>query len=203
MEVYIGTILPWPVMSHGGAAPQDFALCNGAKLPIVQYQALFSLLGTTYGGDGRATFAVPDLRGRMILGVNDFYRLGSTGGTAENTISIANIPPHSHTAVSTTGSGGTVSFTIKAKNTNGNTGTPSSSAYLAIPNTTGRSSYLYNDNSTVAADAAVAGGSLDVSTISVNTQIGNTGNGAPIDNMPPYLAMNYIICVNGIYPTYD
>src|SRR5215510_6798617 len=85
------------IMSFG-FAPQGWALCNGQLLPIAQNQALFSLLGTTYGGDGRVNFALPDLRGRVPThtgGIGHF--LGERGGEPTHTLSIAEIPPHTHT----------------------------------------------------------------------------------------------------------
>ena len=81
-------------------APSGYALCNGQLLPINQNQALFSLLGTTYGGDGRLTFALPDLRARTPLGMNSTtYPQGSMGGTEAVTLQTSQIPPHIHSAV--------------------------------------------------------------------------------------------------------
>lgn len=77
-------------------APKGWALCNGQLLPINQNQALFSLLGTTYGGDGRVNFALPDLRGRAPIHVGDGHTLGEKGGEQAHTLSIAEIPTHTH-----------------------------------------------------------------------------------------------------------
>lgn len=77
-------------------APKGWALCNGQLLPINQNQALFSLLGTTYGGDGRVNFALPDLRGRVPIGVGPGYILGQRGGEQAHTLSIAELPAHTH-----------------------------------------------------------------------------------------------------------
>lgn len=84
------------IMSFG-FAPQGWALCNGQLLPINQNQALFSLLGTTFGGDGRVNFALPDLRGRPSIHVGSSHTLGERGGEQAHTLSIAEIPTHAHT----------------------------------------------------------------------------------------------------------
>ena len=77
-------------------APRGWALCNGQLLPINQNQALFSLLGTTFGGDGRVNFALPDLRGRVPIHVGSGHTLGERGGEQAHTLSIAEIPTHTH-----------------------------------------------------------------------------------------------------------
>src|SRR5437870_7970260 len=80
-------------------APQGWAFCEGQLLPINQNQALFSLLGTTYGGDGRTTFALPDLRGRVPLHFNEAFPLGENGGEAFHTLIVNEMPSHQHQAV--------------------------------------------------------------------------------------------------------
>src|SRR5687767_9521637 len=79
-------------------APKGWALCNGQLLPINQNQALFSLLGTTFGGDGRVNFALPDLRGRTPIHVGSGHTLGEKGGEQAHTLSIAELPTHAHVA---------------------------------------------------------------------------------------------------------
>jgi len=88
-------------------APKGWALCNGQLLPINQNQALFSLLGTTFGGDGRVNFALPDLRGRTPLHVGSGHTLGERGGEQAHTLSIAELPTHTHVANGTSASGST------------------------------------------------------------------------------------------------
>ena len=83
-------------------APKGWALCNGQLLPINQNQALFSLLGTTFGGDGRVNFALPDLRGRIPVHVGSAHTLGERGGEQAHTLSIAELPQHLHMAIATT-----------------------------------------------------------------------------------------------------
>jgi len=88
-------------------APKGWALCNGQLLPINQNQALFSLLGTTFGGDGRVNFALPDLRGRTPIHVGSGHTLGEKGGEQAHTLSIAEIPTHTHVANGTTNAAST------------------------------------------------------------------------------------------------
>jgi microcystin-dependent protein len=88
-------------------APKGWALCNGQLLPINQNQALFSLLGTTYGGDGRVNFALPDLRGRVPAHVGAGHTLGERGGEQAHTLSIAELPQHVHPANASTATGDT------------------------------------------------------------------------------------------------
>jgi microcystin-dependent protein len=106
-------------------APKGWALCNGQLLPINQNQALFSLLGTTFGGDGRVNFALPDLRGRTPIHVGSGHTLGERGGEQAHTLSIAELPTHTHVArASTVSAGGT-------SNPTGNFLAPLNNAYAA------------------------------------------------------------------------
>jgi microcystin-dependent protein len=109
------------IMSFG-FAPKSWALCNGQFLPINQNQALFSLLGTTFGGNGQTTFALPDLRARTPIHVGSGHTLGEKGGEPAHTLSIAELPTHTHVA---NGSGAAA-----------NTNTPSNTAYLGVINNT-------------------------------------------------------------------
>ena len=88
-------------------APKGWALCNGQLLPINQNQALFSLLGTTFGGDGRVNFALPDLRGRSPIHVGSGHTLGERAGEQAHTLSVAELPTHTHVAQATTATGNT------------------------------------------------------------------------------------------------
>lgn len=101
-------------------APRGWALCNGQLLPINQNQALFSLLGTTFGGDGRVNFALPDLRGRTPIHVGSGHTLGERGGEQAHTLSIAELPTHTHV--------------LNATSNNGTQLIPASNLYAASPN---------------------------------------------------------------------
>jgi microcystin-dependent protein len=171
----IGTIIYFA----GTFAPRNWALCNGQLLQIASNTALFSIIGTTYGGDGRVTFALPDLRGRASIGAGTgpglpTYRLGQSGGTETNIMSIQTMPSHNHTA----------SGVVKAKNGAGDETNPGG-GYFA---TAGSDLYAEESNTDMAAD-------------SVSVTVGNTGSGTPINNMQPYLVVNHIICLTGIFPT--
>lgn len=153
-------------------APQGWATCDGQVMSITQNTALFSLLGTTFGGDGRQTFALPDLRGRVPIGMGQgpglsSYDLGQTGGQEIVTLTLAQIPSHTHVPM------GSASVA--------NTGAPSGAAW-GTPR-----ALLY---SSVAPAVPMNG-----------PAIGSTGGGQPHDNMKPYLVMTYVIATQGIYPS--
>jgi len=165
-------------MFAGNFAPRGWALCNGQLLAISSNSALFSIIGTTYGGDGRTTFALPDLRGRAPIhagngaGLTD-RRLGSRSGTEQTTITVLNIPAHSHSA----------SINVASSVGRGEGTSQPSNGYIAE----GGSYSTTSDN-----DATLATGA---------TTIGNTGGSQPINNMQPYLTINYIISLQGIFPS--
>jgi microcystin-dependent protein len=175
MQGTIGTIIQF----GGNFAPRQWAFCDGQILQISQNTALFSILGTTYGGDGRTTFALPDLRGRASVsagrgpGLSD-YRLGERVGTETNTMTIQTMPIHNHIA----------SGVVKAKNGAGDESNPGG-GYFA---TAGTDMYAEQSNTDMAAD-------------SVSVTVGNTGGQQPINNMQPFEVVNYIICLTGLYPS--
>jgi microcystin-dependent protein len=169
----------------GNFAPKGWAKCEGQLLPISQNTALFSLLGTTYGGDGRSTFGLPDLRERMVMEPGQgpglsLYDQGQTGGGATVTLLPANLPAHNHVG------------DIKVSSATGTSSVATSSSALAAPtqlfNATSRTMLPYN---TSAGDITTASGSFTTST---------TGNSTPVDIRQPYLVCNYIIALQGIYP---
>lgn len=162
-------------------APEGWAFCDGRILPINQNTALFSLLGTTYGGDGRTTFALPDLRGRLPIGVESGpgpglspYTLGERGGTENVTLTNNNMPMHTHL--------------INATTSPGTTSTPGPNEYLAQPSTPDRQEI----------DIYASG---TANTQLKNNSIGLSGYGQPINIQQPYLGLNYIIALQGIYPS--
>ena len=176
MEEYMGIIK----LFAGNFVPQYYMACNGALLPISQYSALFSLLGTTYGGDGQTTFALPDLRSRIPVGTGQGpglsnYVQGQVSGTEQVTLTINNLPAHNHPV--------TGSVKIPTNDSNADAESPDG-AYLGTPE---QSIYSSSTNG-FAADAVSQ----------LNT--GVVGNSVPVPVLQPYLAMNYIICVYGIYP---
>ena len=197
MDPILGQIILWP-----GAVfvPQGWLPCDGRQLQVSQYAALFSILGKVYGGDGTTTFALPDLRGRVPLGIgqgigsSNNFAMGQKGGSEQTTLNTAQMPTHTHGITVT---GGT--FTVKGTPYNNNPGTtnnPTASTCLGT-GATGSSddTNIYNTN--------VATGNMpnqEGTITGVTGQIGNSGSGQAFSNMQPYVALNYIIAVEGIYP---
>lgn len=169
----------------GNFAPRGWAFCHGQLLPINTNQALFSLLGTIYGGDGRTTFALPDLRGRAPVspgqgpGLSD-YAEGQRRGSEDNFLDITNLPPHTHAT----------SASVQAAPGDGTTGTADGNALAheargnTVPN-------IYNSNAP----------SVNMAAGAANVQLGNAGASQGINNMQPYLALNYIIALQGLFPS--
>jgi microcystin-dependent protein len=146
--------------------PKGWAFCNGQTLPINQNQALFALLGTTYGGDGITTFQLPNLQARMPVHVGNGFNLGQTGGEANHTLTMTEMPSHNHQAQGS-------SATASSPSAGGNTWAVSTkNPYSTTPNTT-----------------------LSPATA------GMTGGSQSHNNMPPYLTLNFVIALNGIFPT--
>ncbi|MCU7939376.1 MAG: tail fiber protein [gamma proteobacterium symbiont of Bathyaustriella thionipta] len=164
-------------MFAGNFAPRGYALCDGQLLTINQYQAVFALLGTIYGGDGRTSFALPDLRGRTAIhpgqgpGLGS-YRLGQKAGFEYVTLTAAQMPSHNHAATS------------KGINSSGNTSMPGGNT-LASKNRT-------NIYSTNAPAVDMHAGSVTVA---------NAGGGQHHENRMPYLAINHIIALQGLFPS--
>lgn len=166
----------------GNFAPRSWALCEGQLLPIAQNQALFSIIGTIYGGDGRTTFALPDLRGRTMVGPGNGpglsdYREGQKGGAETTTLNTTNLPSHNHTA----------SGTVKATAAPGNERVPANNLNFA-GDTSGTPYTATPANATMATNG-------------VDVTVGNTGGGQRFNNMQPYLATYYIICLQGVFPS--
>lgn len=160
-----------------GWAPRGWATCDGQLIPISQNQALFSLLGTTYGGDGRTTFALPNLQGRLPMHQGDGpgrtpRRMGQAGGQEQVTLTTQQLPAHNHT--------------LEVDNSSGRTGGANSADpaghVLGRPNTK-----IYSDR---APDSQ-----MDSKTI------GDTGGNQAHDNMPPFQVINFCIALVGLYPS--
>jgi microcystin-dependent protein len=163
MDPFLGEIR----IFAGNFAPVGWNFCDGSQLSIAQYDALYSLLGTTYGGDGQTTFGVPDLRGRVPVHTNGNYPLGQLGGLESVPLTAANIPPHNHQFFAST-----------------NTADQASPANNVVGATT--SGQIFRN----------AGGVADFATNAISV----AGQGQPHDNLQPYLCVNYIIALEGIYP---
>jgi microcystin-dependent protein len=169
MDVFIGSLMLVPYNYE----PYGFAFCDGRVLPIAQYTALFSLLGNQFGGDGKTTFALPDLRGRVPIGAGQGpslspYQQAVPGGNASVALSAGEMPVHSHTVNASTGraDASSAAGALPAKSTP-NVFSPSGAA----PNTS-------------LAQEVVA----------------TVGQGAAHQNLMPYTALNWIIALQGLYP---
>lgn len=178
-DPYIGTV----TIFAGNFAPQSWMLCQGQLLSIAEYTPLFSLVGTTYGGDGQTTFALPDLRGRTAIhmgqgtGLSN-YTLGEKAGSESTTMVSSQLPGHNHMTVTCTGN----------------------------PPGTSNAGNLSDPTNAIPANGAVSiyGTSGDGSGMGVSTGVSQTpiaGSSQPFSLISPILAMNYVIAVEGIYPS--
>jgi microcystin-dependent protein len=180
MEGTIGEIR----MFAGTFAPRTWAFCNNQLISIAQNTALFSILGTTYGGNGQTTFALPDFRGRVAVGTGQGpglsnVQLGEISGSPTVTLLTTNMPSHNHPLT------GTVSPT--ANNDSGGLTDSPGNARL------GAGTFF-----TPASDAVV-----NMAPAASTLAIGVNGGSQPFSILPPYLGMNYIICMFGIFPSRD
>jgi len=147
-------------------APKGWALCNGQFLPINQNQALFALLGTMYGGNGQTTFALPDFRGRAPLHVGNGFVQGQSGGQEAHTLTINEMPTHTHA--------------VNANSSPGTTNVPTGN-FLANSNA---SPYRTSGDTTFSP-----------------SMISNVGSSQPHENRQPFLVLNFIIALQGIFPS--
>lgn len=183
MEGTIGEIR----MFGGNFAPRNWAFCSGQLMSIAQNSAMFSILGTTFGGDGRTTFGLPDMRGRAAIhaghgpGLSD-YRLGQKGGVEQVTLNITQIPSHNHTINST------LAAHVGVADDDGNS---QDVAGNVLANSPGEQIY----------SSATPDGQLGGVGLSGTVTAGNTGGNLQHENRMPYLAVNYIICMFGIFPS--
>jgi len=157
-------------------APRGWAFCDGQILPINQNQSLYSLLGTTYGGDGRTSFALPELRGRTPLHVGSSngtsHGLGSKSGEEAVTLSVAQMPQHKHQA--------------RASSAAGSSASPAGNLWAQVTSTVGN---IYADPGQGAPTA------------SLNNPVADAGGGQAHNNMQPSLALNYCIALQGLFPS--
>ncbi|QNM85414.1 phage tail protein [Polaribacter pectinis] len=193
MEPFIGQIMAFV----GNFAIRGWAQCNGQLLPISQNTALFSIIGTTYGGDGRTTFALPDLRGRAPMhfgngpGLSD-YRLGAKGGVEQVVLNQTQMPSHNHFATATE-----VTVSLKASSAEADLHVPVAGSSLAAGNeVNGRGTdpiQMYNSSTP---DVTLGGGTSSAT----NVTIANSGGNLSHENRQPFLTVNYLIALQGIFP---
>lgn len=154
-------------------APKGWTLCNGQLLPINQNQALFSLLGTTFGGDGRVNFALPDLRGRTPIHVGSGHTLGERGGEQAHTLSIAELPTHTHV--------------LNGNSANASGFDPNTMVLAKGAASNGNPINVYTPPQQLTAMSAAA--------------VTNTGGSQAHLNMQPFLTLSFCIALQGIFPS--
>ena len=154
-------------------APKSWAMCNGQLMPINQNQALFSLLGTTYGGNGQTTFALPDLRSRVPFHFGNGFNLGQVGGEENHALSVNEIPNHGHTLTAANNA-------LTGANNNATQLNPVGNFWA----NSGKAAYT-----TAAANAQMGNGTV------------TTVGGQPHNNMSPFLTLNFCIALTGIFPS--
>lgn len=171
LDPYMGQIMP----AGFATIPKGWAPCNGQLMAISTNQALFSLLGTTYGGDGVRTFGLPNLQGRAVLGSNlGSVALGQVGGTESVTLTLDQLPSHNHAFQASTTQGG------------GRGGNPAGNVYGV---------------NTSAGETIFANAGSNEIPLASNKNIVPQGGGRPHNNMQPFLAVNYMIALTGVFPS--
>jgi len=166
MNPFLGQIM----IFGGNFAPRGWAFCHGQLLSIAQNTALFSILGTTYGGDGRTTFGLPDFQGRAVVSPGhgpglSSYRLGEKTGTETNVLTNANLPTHHH------------------------------SVHVPISTATGDESEGFLAAANIYAEEATSNAFYP------NVAVGSNGSNTPVNNMAPFTTINYIIALQGTFPS--
>jgi microcystin-dependent protein len=173
------------VMFGGNFAPRGWAYCDGQLLPIAQNTAVFSLLGTTYGGDGRTTFALPDLRGRLPMHPGSGpqltpRQLGQKSGSESNVLTVGQLPAHGHQL--------DPAVSVARMSVSAAVGDQTSPVgHVPAVANDGESNY------------AEAGG--EENQIGVSGSTADAGGGQPVNNLPPFLCVNFIIALQGVFPS--
>lgn len=175
-------------------APRGYAKCDGQLLPIAQNTALFSLLGVTFGGDGRTTFALPDLRGRVAIHPGrgpglSVYSAGQRGGVENVTLTVQQMPSHNHGA---TTSYAALTVNLNAYGDNGGSSAPANNVLAEK-----RRTNIYSDQ---APDVVMSSDSITL-TGEIQTTVLNAGGGQSIENRMPFLGINHVIALQGIFPS--
>jgi len=205
MDAFIGMISPFGF----NFAPRQWGMCNGALIGINQNSALFSLLGTYYGGDGRTTFGLPDLRGRSAVGYGhapglSSYSIGIAGGSERQTLTALQMPSHTHSATFTPTAGDPIHVEVEVSTDSGETTTASDGSYLATPvagpSPQDQPEKIYRADSgtgtaVLGGVTAMGGGASGLVTV------GHTGGNQSFSLLNPFQAINYSICMYGIFPS--
>jgi microcystin-dependent protein len=178
-QPYVGEIR----MFAGNFAPAGWMFCEGQLLPISENETLFQLIGTTYGGDGQETFALPDLRGRIPIHQGNGFTLAETGGVEQVTLTVPQIPAHNHALLANAQAPAGVGATVPE---GGGQNAPAG-GLLAQPSSTQQGVRAYN---------------VQAPDVNLNAAaVAPTGGTQPHSNMQPYLAVDFIISLFGIFPS--
>lgn len=171
----IGTVIPYP----SAVVPESWRACDGSALSKTEYPELYSVLGSTFGAETATEFYLPDLRGRTVIGTSDSHALASTGGAETTTLTVSQLPSHTHTVSGSVASNGAHTHTYHYYSSSA----PSKSTTIQ---STANNSYLTRSEGIDNAGEH---------THTLTLEAGNTGSGASIPNMQPYNTLNYIIKV--------
>lgn len=208
-EFELGTMLLWAA----SWAPDDFVFCEGQVLSIAGYQELFSLIGDKYGGDGQRTFALPDLRGNAPIGAGSYdggyvYNLGAKSGASKSQVVLKkkNLMSHNHELSDALFSmpESNVTMSVEVSTDLGERTMPSDNDYIgSTTKVSGKSVKLYRKDAVNAVKLSGLSGTVPAQTVSMDGYLAKTGEGKPfqVPTMQPYLPINYIICINGLYPS--
>lgn len=194
MDAYMSTIMGW----GPNWPPRNWTLCAGQLLAISQFNAIFALIGTTYGGDGRTSFGIPDLRARVPVAAGQspgtsYIQIGTKKGAETHTLVTAELPPHTHSV-----SGQGLSVTIGASSSGGTTNVPSPGVHLSAAQTPAIGpvpANVANIYSNATQDTTIGGGAIAGSSIT-----GVTGSGSYFSIVQPLQAIQFIFCLQGIFP---
>ncbi len=198
MEGYVGEIR----FFGGNFPPRSWSFCQGQELSIANYQLIYTLIGTTYGGDGITKFNLPDFRGRVAVGTGtgpgrSTIVLGAAAGSEEITLSQLNLPAHTHAV---TNSPINPAITTSVNSAQASVNAPTTGVSIASAGYMASGSFVPNLGfNTETPAVALNSATVDLSTLTVGNM--NTGSSLPHNNMQPYLAINFIICIEGIFPS--
>lgn len=207
MDPFIGEIR----IFTGNFAPTGWFLCQGQVLPISAYQALFAIIGTTYGGNGSSNFQLPNLQGRMPIGAGQssfgtIYNLGQVGGSENITLTVSNMPAHTHVATFTPAANPTpptANAALQAGSGYGSNVNPTGNYICNVTDSGGQNDPLFAPKASAGTLGNVAGLSVTLTggAYGGSVALTPTGNGSPFNPISPYLGINYIIAYNGIFPS--
>jgi microcystin-dependent protein len=224
-EPFLGQVMAVPY----AFAPKGWSFSLGQLLPVNQNMALFSLLGTVFGGNGTSNFALPNLGGRVVIGADGRdFPLGATGGSDQVTLTLSQLPSHNHAAMFSSPGGASpatfdvsasftapvsVSGSLMANSAKGSDDNPSSGCTLGSVSVTSTRIYAASSGAAVPLAAITSTGTVSgtlnspatgttmLPAVTGSVSVAAAGAGLPLPTMPPYLALNPIIALQGIFPT--